>query len=123
MGRPPQPIPAPVIDCADPIVEWLLTEAPAVPSTGDMIGALGRRLTAAGIPVARIQVGTRTLHPQLYAIGFLWYRGEDAAREIQRGHEIITSSVYLDSPVKAIHDGAPEIRRRLQGPEAVLDFP
>jgi adenylate cyclase len=126
MGRPPQAAaapPAPVIDCSDPLIDWLLTEAPALPSTDAMIGELGARLNKAGLPVARIQVGTRTLHPQLFAIGYLWYRGQAAAQEIQRGHEISTSAVYLNSPVKAIHDGAPEIRRRLEGPEAVLDFP
>ncbi|MFM9843651.1 MAG: adenylate/guanylate cyclase domain-containing protein [Dongiaceae bacterium] len=126
MGRSPQAVtapPAPVIDCADPLVDWLLTEAPALPSTDVLIGELGARLNKAGLPVARIQVGTRTLHPQLFAIGFLWYRGQAAAQEIQRGHEISTSAIYLDSPVKAIHDGAPEIRRRLEGPDAVLDFP
>lgn len=126
MGRPPQAAaapPAPVIDCSDPLIDWLLTEAPALPSTDAMIGELGARLNTAGLPVARIQVGTRTLHPQLFAIGYLWYRGQAAAQEIQRGHEISTSAVYLNSPVKAIHDGAPEIRRRLEGPEAVLDFP
>ena len=126
MGRPPQAVtapPAPVIDCSDPLVDWLLTEAPALPSTDVMIGELGARLIKAGLPAARIQVGTRTLHPQLFAIGYLWYRGQAAAQEIQRGHDIVTSGVYLNSPVKAIHDGAPEIRRRLEGPEAVLDFP
>jgi adenylate cyclase len=126
MGRPPQAVtapPAPVIDGADPLVDWLLTEAPAMPSTDVMIGELGARLNKAGLPAARIQVGTRTLHPQLFAIGYLWYRGQAAAEEIQRGHDIVTSPVYLDSPIKVIHDGAPEIRRRLEGPEAVLDFP
>ena len=64
MGRTPQAVPAlqaPVIDCADPLVDWLLTEAPGMPSTGAMIGELGARLIAAGLPAARIQVGTRTL--------------------------------------------------------------
>jgi adenylate cyclase len=126
MGRTPQAVPAlqaPVIDCADPLVDWLLTEAPGMPSTGAMIGELGGRLIAAGLPAARIQVGTRTLHPQLFAIGYLWHRGEAEAQEIQRGHEISTSAMYLDSPIKAIHDGVPEIRRRLKGSDAVLDFP
>jgi len=126
MGRPPQAVtapPAPVINCADPLVDWLLTEAPAMPSTDMMIAELGARLNKAGLPIARIQVGSRTLHPQLFAIGYIWYRGQAAAEEIQRGHDIVTSPVYLDSPIKVIHDGAPEIRRRLEGPEAVLDFP
>jgi adenylate cyclase len=126
MGRSPQAagaVPAPVIDCADPLVDWLLTEAPSMPSTGAMIGEFGARLIAAGLPAARIQVGTRTLHPQLFAIGYLWHRGEAEAQEIQRGHEISTAAIYLNSPVKAIHEGVPEIRRRLVGPDAVLDFP
>ncbi len=101
MGRPPQAVtapPAPVIDCADPLVDWLLTEAPAVPSTDVMIGELGARLNKAGLPVARIQVGTRTLHPQLFAIGYLWYRGQAAAQEIQRGHDIVTSARVPGQP-------------------------
>jgi len=126
MGRPPQAIPAPpapVIDCADPIVDWLLTEAPATPSTAAMLGELCGRLAAAGLSVARVQVGTRTLHPQLFAIGYVWRRGDGAAEEIQRGHDISSSPLYLDSPLKAIHDGALEIRRRLEGADAVLDYP
>src|SRR5262245_58971941 len=123
MGRSPQPIPAPVIDCADPIVDWLLTDAPTSPSTGALIGEFAGRLVAAGVPVARIQFGTRTLHPQLFAIGFVWRRGKGAADESQRGHDISDSPLYLQSPIKAIHDGAPEIRRRLEGEDAMLDYP
>jgi adenylate cyclase len=126
MGRPPQAfpaLPAPVIDCADPIVDWLLTEAAAAPSTGAMLGEFCARLAAAGLPIARMAVGTRTLHPQLFAIGFLWRRGDRVAEETQRGHDITSSAIYLDSPLKAIHDGAPEVRRRIEGADAVLDYP
>ena len=49
--------------CANPFVEWLLTEAWNITSTRDLVGGLCRRLVDDGTPLWRMFLLIRTLHP------------------------------------------------------------
>lgn len=109
--------------CIGATAAWLVQEGRDLPDSGAVIGEFCRRLIAEGFPLDRLTVGTRTLHPQVAAISFVWYRGRGAPEEVQREHGVLESEVYLRSPIRALYEGAPEIRRRLEGPDAVLDFP
>jgi adenylate cyclase len=109
--------------CVHGVAAWLLREGRDLPDSKAVIGEFCRRLVAEDFPLARLSVGTRTLHPQVLAIGFVWRRGDAEPTESQREHGILESPMYLKSPMKALHDGAPEVRRRLEGPEAVFDYP
>lgn len=109
--------------CIQGVANWLLREGRDLPDSRAVIGEFCRRLVAENFPLARLSVGTRTLHPQVIAIGFVWRRGDREPIEEQREHGILESPLYLRSPFKALHDGAPEVRRRLEGPEAVFDYP
>lgn len=82
-----------------------------------------RRLVADGVPLWRVVVNFRALHPQVFGRTIAWERGCDCTTVRERYHGIERSPEYLDSPVKAIHDGAGALRRRLEGDDAVLDFP
>ncbi len=106
-----------------PIADWLVREARDLPGTAAVVGGLCRRLAGEGIDIYRLFVSIRTLHPQVIAIGYHWRRGDVDATEVPRPHGTFESPMYLDSPVKRIHDGAPEIRRRLEGAGVVHDFP
>jgi adenylate cyclase len=106
----------------DPVAIWLLQEAHDLADTRAVIGGLCQRLSATGFPVFRLFVSIRTLHPQVAAIGYQWRRGEALPSETPREHGIDRQEVYLRSPVKLIHDGAPEVRRRLAA-SMVHEFP
>lgn len=108
---------------AGPIVDWLLAEGRHLTSTRDLIGRLCVRLVEAGIPLRRLIVAVRTLHPLIVTSGYRWVPGTDRAEQVDQGHDILNKDAYLKSPIKAIHDGAPEVRRRLEGPGVRFDFP
>jgi adenylate cyclase len=103
---------------------WLLEDGRRLPDLGAVVAGLARELTEGGLPLLRIYLGQRTLHPQVGALGHLWNRGDTAAQLIERDHAVITSAAYLTSPMRKIYDeGARMIRRRLVGPFAEIDFP
>jgi hypothetical protein len=55
----------------------------------------------------RLFLSIGTLHPQVATIGYQWRRGDSLASETPREHGIDRQDVYLRSPIKLIHDGAP----------------
>src|SRR5262249_23615688 len=118
-GDPDSPAPP----GSDPVAAWLLLEARDQADTRSVIGELCQRLLATGFPLYRLFLSTRTLHPQVATIGYQWRSGESLPGETPREHGIDRQDVYLRSPIKPIHDGAPEIRRRLAYPATARDFP
>lgn len=109
--------------CANPLVEWLLTEGWNISATSELIGGLCRRVVAEGIPLSRMYCLVRTLHPQVFATGYTWRRGSDDVEEISAPHSVVESALHLESPCASIFDGATTIRRRLDIPDPQLDFP
>jgi hypothetical protein len=49
------------------LAAWLLTEAAGDWSLSDLIGRVGERLAEMGVPLYRMRIGFRTLHPQVTA--------------------------------------------------------
>jgi adenylate cyclase len=110
-------------EAANPLVGWLLREAPAAPSARDLVEQFARAMLAGGIPAWRLWLSVRTLHPQLIGTNFVW---EDNGKGVQQSavpREMLLDQRFLDSPVKAIFDGAGGLRRRLDAPRPQLDFP
>jgi adenylate cyclase len=93
-------------EAANPLVGWLLREAPAAPSARDLVEQFARAMLAGGIPAWRLWLSIRTLHPQLVSTNFIW---EDNGKGVQQGtvtREMLLDQRFLDSPVKAIFEGA-----------------
>jgi adenylate cyclase len=103
---------------------WLVTEARQIPDVVDVVAGLCRELIAGGMPLQRLYLAQRTLHPQMAAIGYLWNRGDTAAQVIAREHATLASATFLNSPMRRVYEfGESLLRRRLTGPDAVVDFP
>lgn len=107
----------------NPLVEWLLTDGWNIAEPNRLIKQLGDRIVEMGIPVYRLRVTLRTLHPQFIGTTYTWLRGEDEVSELMPTHDILTEERYLKSPFAVIFEGAGAIRRRLDAPDVVLDFP
>jgi adenylate cyclase len=107
---------------ANPLLGWLLAEAPGYGSPGDLTGALAARMVAAGIPLWRMTVLVRTLHPELVGTSYRWWRKSWAVEETRAPHSVLESPEFLNSPFRPIFEGAGGIRRRLEGTNPVLDF-
>jgi adenylate cyclase len=108
---------------SNPVAEWLILEAMHEPDSEGFVGGLSERLLSHGIPLWRVVVGARALHPQLFGRTIMWERGCHCTTERERPHGVERSDEYLANPVRLIHQGIGAFRRKLEGADAVLDFP
>ncbi|MEM8950075.1 MAG: adenylate/guanylate cyclase domain-containing protein [Pseudomonadota bacterium] len=107
------------------ITEWLLgSDVRGLPNGPAVLKALGLRLSEIGIPLARASFHVRTLHPQLYGIGYYWYRGQDELRNFQAPHGIRDTGLYQRSPMRLIFDQeTDEVHQSLEQPDESFPFP
>jgi adenylate cyclase len=106
------------------IIDWLLGAARFLPDGPAALKALALRLNAASVALARASFHVRTLHPQLYGLGFFWYRGRDEIRVFQAGHDTRSTDRYRLSPMRRLFDdGVEEIRQSLERDAAGFAFP
>ena len=108
---------------ANPFVDWLLREAWEAATMEQLVGRFARYLREAGLPLLRLTLVIRTLHPQLLGTAYAGHRDQDTLKEIKVPHSTLQTSTYLDSPLVPIFEGAGGIRRRLDVADPKLDFP
>lgn len=107
---------------ANSIAGWVLGEAWRIDAPDRLVDAFCRRLREGGVPVSRMTVIVPTLHPQVFATVFVW-RDDSGVRTVYEPHDILSQPKFQDSPFAPILRGAGGVRRRLEQPDAKLDFP
>ncbi len=107
----------------NPLIDWLLAEGLTIQLPRELVRRLGQHMVEIGMPVCRLRITIRTLHPQYLGTSYTWTRGRDEVDEYLPTHEILLTDEYLKSPYAGIFDGAGGIRRRLDVPGIVLDYP
>lgn len=105
------------------LVNWLLQEAWMSKSSEDLVKRVSGAMTAARFPLWRLRLVIRTLNPLLFALVYTWQRDSDEVKVFEVSHEILESEQYRNSPFALVINGEGGVRRRLEGPEARLDFP
>ena len=75
------------------------------------------------MPVSRLRILIRTLHPQLFAMAYSWHEDTGEVAVWRAPHAMVLSEQYQESPFAAIINGEGGVRRRLDGPEPKLDYP
>lgn len=109
---------------AEPVVAWLLEKERLQGARLTIfLDRVARRLIDAGVPLDRMSVHLPQLHPQLAGRSLVWDRESGGATEVGYEYSVHNRQAFLASPVKLIYDGQPGIRRRLEGPDAQVDFP
>jgi adenylate cyclase len=103
------------------LVDWV--DAARVPSPEGFLSALCRQVVAHGIPIARVAVFSRTLHPNVAGRGFFWRaeKPEEVETTVAE-YDWIGSDAHLASPIHAIQTTGKELRRRLADPDCPMDF-
>ncbi|MGI9354906.1 MAG: adenylate/guanylate cyclase domain-containing protein [Rhizobiaceae bacterium] len=105
------------------IGEWLVDQALSEPDIVEMFDSLCHRLYGIGVPIARARLTWPTLHPLFGAETILWKRGDDIEFE-QFRHQDEVSEAWLQSPMAYMFEhGVQEMRRNLDGPNKMVDFP
>jgi adenylate cyclase len=106
-----------------PVVEWLTAGAPPARRPEEVLIGLCHRLLERGLPLYRVAVFVRTLHPNVMGRAFIWHADRDVVDITEADYDFLDSQRYLESPVRAVFNGAGEIRRRLADPGCPMDFP
>jgi adenylate cyclase len=107
----------------NPLVDWLLRDAWEATSIRELVARLARQLRSAGVPLLRMNLFMRTLHPQVMGAVHVWRRDTDGVEVAELEHWRAGEARFLESPFVSIFAGRGGIRRRLTGPDARLDFP
>lgn len=105
------------------ISDWLIGRGLVASEFEETMTGFCERLLDAGVPLTRGMMSMRTLHPTIDAVSFVWRNGhgtEGIAMEVG----VAESDGWLRSPLyHMISRDERVLRRRLQGPDATLDFP
>ena len=110
---------------ADPIsdvVNWLMDGARSAQQGDQVLKKLCDDLLACGIPLWRVAVFVRTLHPDVFGRSFVWRPGADVVVS-QAPHTITTRDDYLRSPVLAVYETGKPVRHLLTGPPSADETP
>ena len=98
------------------ITEWLVDGARSAPSPPAMMAETYERLVAAGLPLARVGVFVRTLHPDIVGRNFVWRLGAEVVVG-SANYEMLDSEQFRTSPLAIVFAEGREIRARMDGPD------
>ena len=111
---------------------WVVREGLRGADAAAIFDGLCQRFVNAGVPLWRAFVGMPTLHPQWGGYSYTWRRDLNAIEPAQFGRGAEYEQILLNSPfgylIRQVENSGPEgdpwqhLRRRLTGPNALLDF-
>jgi adenylate cyclase len=107
----------------EPVVDWLIEGARPARLPQDVLADTCKRTVAAGLPLYRVGVFVRTLHPNVLGRAFIWQADTGAVEMSEAAHDLLESEVFLKSPIRVVFAEHVEVRRRLADPACPIDFP
>jgi len=104
------------------IVDWLVAGARSTMQADQMVAELCDRLVECGIPLWRVGVFVRTLHPQIMGRRFIWRAG--AGVDVREApFDLLETAEFRGSPVAEVYASGMPVRRRLADADCPIDFP
>jgi adenylate cyclase len=103
-------------------VDWLVDGARSAPQPHQVLAELCERLVACGIPLWRVAVFVRTLHPNVMGRRFIWRPGAEVEMS-EAPFELLETAEFRDNPIAQVYETGRAIRRKLADPDYVVDFP
>jgi adenylate cyclase len=104
------------------VANWLIDGARSTQRADHVLKKLCDDLCACGIPLWRVAVFVRTLHPDIFGRSFVW-RPDTEVVVSQAPHTITTRDDYLKSPILVLYETGKPVRHRLTGPPAADEIP
>ncbi len=105
----------------DDLARWLMVDLHRPNAELDFFDDLCRRLVGEGIEIGRAFCGLLSLHPLFVSRNLIW-RPESGSETRVNEHGAERSDFYYQSPVYLIHQGAPEVRQRLDVDDDLLAY-
>ncbi|HYZ41890.1 MAG TPA: adenylate/guanylate cyclase domain-containing protein, partial [Stellaceae bacterium] len=104
------------------VADWLIDGARSAPQPDQVLAQLCERLVACGIPLWRVAVFVRTLHPNVMGRRYVWRPGAEI--DIAGApFELLDTAEFRDSTPARVYATGAAIRRRLADPNCLVDFP
>ncbi|MCA6119654.1 adenylate/guanylate cyclase domain-containing protein [Bradyrhizobium sp. WSM 1738] len=97
--------------------DWLVDGGRPATSPSRFMAECCERMVAAGLPLWRVGVFVRTLHPEIYGRSFIWKPGV----EVEVGkvhHDILESPDFHRSPLIIVFQQGVEVRARADDPQS-----
>ena len=108
----------------DATADWLMDEALGDTGIERLTEGCCARLWAAGVPLYRVMIGYHTLHPLFTAFSYVWRRDAALITERHDERQPEAAAAFKRGPHGwMLGAGVSYLRRRLTGPDALLDFP
>ena len=104
-----------------PVVQWLVHGARNAPLSHEVLTELCQRLVAAGLPLWRVMVFVRTLHPEIVGRRFVWHP-ETGTVVTDGSFELLERRSFIESPMMHVAKTGESFRRRLADPDCVMDY-
>jgi adenylate cyclase len=98
----------------DDIVHWLTNGTREERFIDNIFAELCLRLQRAGIPVKRATLHFLIHHPQWLGARMVWADGMREAEIARVDYDVRGRSEYIGSPANEIHEGAAEVREKLE---------
>ena len=103
------------------IVDWLIDGARSAQRPETVLAEMCDQLVHAGIPLWRVAVFVRTLHPEIMGRRFIWQ--PDAGVTINEGlFDLLETERFQNSPFVAVMKSGRTIRRQLAGQDNPEEF-
>jgi len=103
------------------IIDWMIDGARSAPGPIRLMTEACERSIAAGLPLWRVAVFVRTLHPDLYGVAFFWRPGAEV--EVNNADfDFRATQEFQNSPLAILYEQGQEVRYRLDDPQS-LRFP
>ncbi len=108
-------------DGIENVLDWLAEGAPTAATAEDILDQLCRRIAACGVPLWRVSVFVRTLHPNIMGRRFTWQ--PDKPVEMSAApYRVLETDSFLKSPVVHVYETKEVLRRRICEPDCPMDF-
>ena len=104
------------------VTDWLIDGARSASSPTRMMAETCERLVGAGLPLWRVGVFVRTLHPDIFGLSFVWRPGAEVV-VTSADFDIQNSDEYRSSPLSVLYSTEKEVRRRLSDSSASDNSP
>lgn len=104
------------------VIDWLIDGARSADRSDIVLGQLCERLVKAGIPLWRVGIFVRTLHPDVFGRSFVWRPGAEVVTGVA-SHGITDSNEYKTSPLARLYATGETVRHRVDANEGVDESP
>jgi adenylate cyclase len=99
------------------IVDWIIDGARSASGPTELMAQACERSVKAGLPLWRVAVFVRTLHPDIFGVAFFWRLGTEVV--VSRADvDPWTTPQFRNSPLSLLYESGREVRYRLDDPES-----